>query len=96
MERYRLVDYADAKDAMQRGTKENRRAAGPYNPNYNDKYLQVHFTIEDEAAFTTPWTAIMVYLRERGEWPEVVCAEGRFAFHHDQNADLPHANKPDF
>jgi hypothetical protein len=96
VERYRLVDYDDAKDAMQRGTKENRRAAGPYNPNYNDKYLQVHFTIEDEGAFTTPWTAIMIYLRERGEWPEVVCAEGRFAFHHDQNADLPHADKPDF
>src|SRR5712672_1236832 len=27
VERYRLVDYDDAKDAMQRGTKENRRAA---------------------------------------------------------------------
>jgi hypothetical protein len=25
VERYRLVDYDDAKDAMQRGTKENRR-----------------------------------------------------------------------
>src|SRR5882672_4472458 len=96
LERYRLVDYEDAKGAMQRGTKENRRAGGPYNPNYEDKYLQVHFTIEDEGAFTTPWTAIMIYLRERGEWPEVVCAEGRFAFHHDQNADLPHADKPDF
>ena len=33
---------------------------------------------------------------ERSEWPEVVCAEGRFAFHHDQSADLPHADKPDF
>jgi len=48
VERYRLVDYEDAKDAMQRGTKENRRAGGPYDPNYKDKYLQVHFTIEDE------------------------------------------------
>jgi hypothetical protein len=96
VERYRLVDYDDAKDAMQRGTKENRRAAGPYNPNYKDKYLQVHFTIEDEGAFTTPWTAIMIYLRDRNEWPEAVCAENRFAFHHDQSADLPHADKPDF
>jgi hypothetical protein len=25
VERYRLVDYEDAKDAMQRGTRENRR-----------------------------------------------------------------------
>ena len=32
VERYRLVDYAEAKDAMQRGSRENRRAGGPYNP----------------------------------------------------------------
>ena len=70
VERYRLVDHEDAKDAMQRGIKENRRAAGPYDPNYKDKYLQVLFTIEDEGAFTTPWTAVMIYLRERGEFPE--------------------------
>ena len=95
-ERYRLVDYADAKDAMQRGMKENRRAGGPYNPNYDDKYLQVLFTIEDAGAFTTPWTAVMVYLRDRDEFPEVVCAEGRFGFHNHEGADLPHADKPDF
>jgi len=95
-ERYRLVDYADAKDAMQRGTKENRRAGGPYNPNYDDKYLQVLFTIEDPGAFTTPWTAVMIYLRDRDEFAEVVCAEGRFGFHNHEGADLPHADKPDF
>src|SRR5947209_3617660 len=37
VERYRLVDYAEAKDAMARGMKENRRGGGPYNPNYADK-----------------------------------------------------------
>jgi len=81
---------------MQRGTKENRRAAGPYNPSYKDKYLQVHFTIEDEGAFTTPWTAIMIYLRDRNEWPEAVCAETRFCIPHDQSADLRMRDKPDF
>jgi hypothetical protein len=96
VERYRLVDYGDAKDAMQRGTKENRRAGGPYNPNYEDKYLQVQFTIEDAGAFTTPWTAVMIYLRDRGEFPEVVCAEGRFGFHNTEDAQLPTADKPDF
>jgi hypothetical protein len=35
--RHRLVDYDEAKDAMQRGIKENRRGGGPYNPNYADK-----------------------------------------------------------
>jgi len=96
VERYRLVDYEDAKDAMQRGTKENRRAGGPYDPNYKDKYLQVHFTIEDEGAFTISWTAVMIYLRERGEFPEAVCAENRFSFHNNKDADFPHADKQDF
>jgi hypothetical protein len=96
VERYRLVDYDDAKDAMQRGAKENRRAGGPYNPNYEDKYLQVQFTIEDAGAFTTPWSATMIYLRDRDEFPEVVCAEGRFGFHNHDGGDLPQAAKPDF
>jgi hypothetical protein len=38
----------------------------------------------------------MIYLRDRGEFPEVACAENRFSFHNNQNADFPHANKPDF
>ena len=96
VERYRLVDYEDAKDAMQRGAKENRRAGGPYKSDYKDKYLQVQFTIEDAGAFTTPWTATMVYLRDRDRLPEAVCAEGRFGFHNNEGADLPHADKPDF
>jgi hypothetical protein len=74
VERYRLVDYKDAKDAMQRGTKENRRAGGPYDPDYKDKYLRVDFTIEDRGAFTMPWTAVMIYLCDRGDFPEIVCA----------------------
>src|SRR5260221_866879 len=96
VERYRLVDYEDAKDAMQRGTKENRRGGGPYNPDYTDKYLRVDFTIEDQGAFTMPWTAVMIYLRDRGEFPEAVCAENRFSFHNNKDADFPHADKPDF
>jgi hypothetical protein len=94
VERYRLVDYKDAKDAMQRGTKENRRAGGPYDPDYKDKYLRVDFTIEDRGAFTMR-TAVMIYLRDRGDFPEIVCADNRFAFHHNQT-DLPHADRPDF
>ena len=96
VERYRLVDYDEVKDAMQRGTKENYRPGGPYNPNYKDKYLQVHFTIEDDGVFTSPWTAIMVYLRDRGQFPEQACAEGRLGFHNDQSALPPMATKPDF
>ena len=96
VERYRLVDYDDVKDAMQRGTKENWRPAGPYKPDYKDKYLQIQFTVEDAGAFTTPWSASMIYLRDRDEWPEAVCAEGRFGFHNHEGGDLPTAEKPDF
>jgi hypothetical protein len=96
VERYRLRDYEDVKDAMQRGTKENWHPQGPYPPNYKDKCLEVHFTIEDEGVFTTPWTAVMVYVRDRNEWQETVCVENRFGFHHDQDAHVPTADKPDF
>ena len=97
VERYRLRDYEDVKDLITRAAKENWRPAGPINPsNYKDKYLQVDFTIEDEGTFTTPWTASMIYLRDRGEWPEVACAENRLGFHNDQDGGFPTASKPDF
>jgi hypothetical protein len=96
VERYRLLDREAVKEDLERAAKENWRPAGPVNPNYADKFLQVHFTIEDEGAFTTPWTATMIYLRDYLNWPEVVCAENTFGFHASRGADIPHADKPDF
>ena len=96
IERYQLLDYAAAKDGLERAAKENWRPAGPVNPNYDDKYLQVHFTIEDEGTFTTPWTATVIYLRDRLEWPEIVCAENTFGFHSDKEIGVPRADKSDF
>jgi hypothetical protein len=96
VERYQLLDYVAVKDTLARGAKENWRPAGPVNPNYKDKYLQVHFTIEDEGAFTTPWTASVIYLRDHLDWPEIVCAENTFGFHHGRDADVPRADVPDF
>jgi hypothetical protein len=96
VERYRLLDYEDAKETLARAVKENWRPAGPPNPNYKDKYLEVQFTIEDEGAFTTPWTASMIYLRDRGEWPEVACAENIRIHFENRDAGIPVADKPDF
>jgi hypothetical protein len=98
LERYQLSDYAAVKGALERGAKENYRPAGPVkaDSDYKDKYLRVDFTIEDAGTFTTPWTASMVYLRDRLEWPEIACAENTFGFHHSKDADLPRAEKPDF
>jgi hypothetical protein len=96
VERYQLADLDAVKGDIARGAKENWRPGGPVNPNYKDKYLKVQFTIEDEGAFTTPWTASMVYLRDHLEWPEVACAENPSGFYHDPEAGVPHADKPDF
>ncbi len=96
VERYRLVDYATAKGELERGTKENWRPAGPPNPNYQDKYLQLQLTVEDEGAYTTPWTASIVYLRDYLEWPEVVCAENTHEYYNNKESDVPSAAKPDF
>jgi hypothetical protein len=95
VERYRLADYEEVKDDIARAAKENWRPQGPMKTqDYRDKYLHVHFTIEDPGAFTTPWTASMVYLRDRLDWPETVCAENRFGFEHE--AEVPRAEKADF
>jgi hypothetical protein len=37
--------------------------------------LQVEFTVEDPAVFTTPWSGRITYRRLIGDWPEAVCAE---------------------
>src|SRR5215470_10976346 len=96
VERYRLVDQEAAKGTLERAAKELWRPAGPFAPNYADKYLQVDFTIEDEGTFTTPWTASTIYARDRGEWPEISCAENPAGFHNDKEIGIPHADKADF
>jgi hypothetical protein len=95
VERYRLADYEEVKADIARAAKENWRPQGPMKTQgYNDKYLHIHFTVEDPGAFTTPWTASMVYQRDRLDWPETVCAENRFGFEHE--AEVPRAEKADF
>jgi hypothetical protein len=98
VERYRLLNHEDAKDVLARAAKELWRPAGPFppSPDYKDKYLQVDLTVEDEGAFTTPWTASVIYVRDYLEWPEVVCAENPFGFHSDKEIGVPHAIKADF
>src|SRR5882672_186312 len=62
VERYRLIDYEAAREAWERGGRENIRG-GAVNegwapdPNYKGKALQLQFTVEDEGVFTTAWSA---------------------------------------
>ena len=99
VERYRLMDYEEAKDGLARDKKENWRPAGPaaaVNPNYRGKHLQIHVTVEDEGVFTMPWSATLTYSRGSSEWPETVCAENRNEYFDGKVAHVPQADKPDF
>jgi len=65
VERYRLVDYDEAKDDLIRLEKEHFRAGGggDFHPNDRRKVLQLQFTVEDDGVFTMPWTAKITYRR---------------------------------
>jgi len=101
VERYRLLDYEAAKEAQERGQKENRRLPSndsglDVDPDYKGKGLQLQFTVEDEGVFTMPWSATMTYRRAVGQWPEFACAENIHEFYYNKNAEVPTADKPDF
>jgi hypothetical protein len=93
VERYRFIDYDAAKEGLERDVKENWRAQPA--PSYRGKYLQLEFTVEDEGAFTTPWTATMTYGRSRGDWVESVCAENT-KWYSGKEAAVRRADQPDF
>jgi hypothetical protein len=97
VERYRLLDYDEAKDALERNEKENARGVySDFDPNYRGKVLQLHFTVEDEGVFTMPWTATVTYRRALGEWTDLICAENRHEPTARKESAVPTANKPDF
>ena len=62
VERYRLRDYDDVKDALERNTKENWMFIGDVFSKHRGKFLQVHVTVEDEGVFTSPFTATLTYV----------------------------------
>jgi hypothetical protein len=102
VERYRLLDYADAKDALERNAKENSYipvtgATGvvEIDPNYRGKVLQLRFTVDDAGVFTRPWTATITYRPNIGPWTEVICAEN-LQWYSGQDSTVPQADKPDF
>ena len=94
VERYRLVDYAAAKDGLERDAKENMRF-GNINRNDGSKFLQLQLTVEDEGVFTTPWTATITY-GHGTDFPEMACAENIHEYYYNKNSDVPRADKPDF
>ena len=96
VERYRLRDYDEVKDAIDRNMKENWQFAGDIFNRYRGKFLQLHLTIEDTGTFTTPWTATVTYVPGGDQMQEVVCAENRNEYYYHKEAAVPTAAKPDF
>jgi hypothetical protein len=102
VERYRLIDYAAAREGQMRGLHENFFIGGggdsgaPLDPNYRGKGLELAFTVEDEDVFTTPWSATITYRRGLGTIGESVCAENRRGTYVAKDSDVPQASKPDF
>jgi len=103
VERYRLLDYDAAREGLERDARENLRpargadagAAPDYG--YRGRHLQLHFTVEDDGVFTTPWSATITYRRGRETWREVVCLENTQELAlAGRDAAVPHADKPDF
>jgi len=100
VERYRLLDYEAAKEAIARDAKEHSQSVNPDNgpavdPNYKGKGLQIHVTIEDEGAFAMSWSATVTLRRALDERLELVCAENNQWYPGTQSA-VPTAEKPDF
>jgi hypothetical protein len=101
VERYRLINYEVAKEAWERGGKENVRGGAigetwAPDPNYKGKALQLEFTVEDKGVFTTVWSATKTYRRIFRDWPENVCAENPHKYGTEKDPAVPIAEKPDF
>jgi len=96
VERYSLLDYEDAKEGIERDTKENFHPPIFVDRKYRGKYLQIYFTVEDKNVFTTPWSATVTYGRGSNQWPEIVCAENTHEYYNNKDSDVPSADKPDF
>src|SRR6266853_1793427 len=94
--------YEGAKEAQERGAKENFRLPGAAegwapDPRYKGEGLQLHFTVEDEGVFTMPWSANITYRRALAtEWREVVCAENTHEYYAGKDTEAPRSDKPDF
>jgi hypothetical protein len=104
VERYRLIDFEDAVKALERGARENASFLGNdsgviVDLNDKGKHLRLDFTVEDAGAFTTPWSATVIYrpgqnVRGSSEFPEAVCAENPHEL--ARQAAVPAADKADF
>jgi hypothetical protein len=96
IERYRLRDYEDVRDAIERNRKESLLFNGDPWKNQRGKFLQLQVTVEDGGVFTTPFTATLTYAPSADPIPEGVCAENPREYYNNRDTDLPKALTSDF
>jgi hypothetical protein len=105
VERYRLVDYDQAKEGVARANKDNVLPQFNNPPvvdfNSRGKWLQLRFTVDDPNVFAMPWSATVTFgpaLRNIGAdtWPEDVCAENPHKYGTEEDVQLPTAKVADF
>jgi hypothetical protein len=100
VERYRLLDYNATMAAIERDAKEHFQTANPDNGpvvdrSYKGKGLQIQVTVEDEGAFTTPWSATVTFRRALDEGLELVCADNT-QWYPGTHSAVPTADQSDF
>jgi hypothetical protein len=107
VERYRLIDYDQAQEGVQRAYKDNVLPQFNNPPvvdfNSRSKWLQLLFTVDDPNVFTTPWSATVTFgpaaqsvAPGANPWPENVCAENPRKYGTEEDVQLPTARIPDF
>jgi hypothetical protein len=107
VERYRLIDYEEAKEGVERANKDNVLPQFNNPPvvdfNSKGKWLQLLFTVDDPNVFTTPWSATVTFGPARQAdgpgatvWPEDVCGENPNKYGTEEDVKLPTATVPDF
>ena len=107
VERYRLIDYDQAQEGVQRAYKDNVLPQFNNPPvvdfNSRGKWLQLLFTVDDPSVFTTPWSATVTFgpavqsvAPGANPWPENVCAENPRKYGTEEDVQLPTARIPDF
>src|SRR5260221_3982831 len=95
VERYRLRDYEDVKDAIERNKKENWMFVGDVWSQHRGKLLQVQVTVEYKVAFTAPFTATLTYVPNPDPLQESICAENTHEYYSNKDSDVTNADKPD-
>lgn len=100
VERYRLIDYEAAKEAVERHERKSvllppRETGIEPDLVYAGKGLQIELTVEDRGVFKMPWSALVTYRRAANAWMEEICAENlRESVGPERK--VPKAEAPDF